>query len=1474
MDTDHESQRADTDELLNSTFSTYVEKSNKDYSEQRAQSDMFAQFYKKHQDKLLLMTQRNSAVFLKKQYLRSNFDLTELEALKSGITKKVVEKTIKNIPLTLNERTDNGYSQNILLDSIHNDEADKIRGKLTKLSRSLKQIENEIGQQVGYIGFPFLKGHINKEAYVRGPVVLFPVSLEYRRQAKNGGWFLNFLDKRPIINGAMIAALKKIGKFQIPDNYDESFEILLEDIAANKLDNYSEDFFQMINEWTKKLIPINENENQSNITPLEPITKVNTQQMDEQKLHLVNYVVIGKFPQGDSEIYRDYNFLIQNSNKKNIHIFDGLFGIKNFEPYDEETYHKIDLNCTEDKKLNLILPSDPSQDNAILESKKSNMIVVRGPPGTGKSQLIVNMIADALTNNQKVLVVCQKRAALEVVQQRLGKVGLNRFVTFLEKESDDRRQVYRQWKNIVHDAIESLQEPRKNVDEISRKIDECVEELDKFGKALRNKHHGITAHKLYSLADVKYVPRLNISSIKLPETYEEFMEQMTIVKEIENDFKKFETSEHQWFGRKSFAKMGIRETNELKQCLLDLYELAPQTTLKQDFQSQKELLQLCDNYMKSCDHIKQTLKTENIQQDNLQPHFEWIQNGMKFWDIFEELSELLVDKKKEELIAIIQNNDLFKKSLRDIKNIILNIMDIIPSCILAQDANEQAKLYTYFDSYLNSAGLFNMKRSGLITKIKTIIDAEVTKEFIVDNYKNVKMGIEFWEIIDNLSKFIKYEKNLELRRMSRKPELLKSTLSSMNEILERSICSIESTRLESSRNSQLELLTLFQTHFEFIKNIENEFPANNAEEIIVEHYSRIKLGISFWEKFNKLLEFFKQDKQSELKLMCNDSKLITSYFSTMLESLKEFDSIQEYDKTKEKYSNNILQILEQANKYFKIEENWTQCIKNEIYIFWLDKIESENPILQGKPILNYNNTKIKLEKLIDEKMHAVNIAIQDKIMETIRDNAHLFQNEGFVKIITRKNRMWPLKKILERFRDSVFKVSPCWLASPESVSKTFPMEKGLFDLVIVDEASQLATERTMPFLYRAKRAVIAGDEHQLPPFDLFRSDDDDDEIDLMNDDIGREKSLLDEVRDHRYKTFNLSWHYRSRYQDLIDFSNHAFYDGHLHVAPNVWINPKDPPIQWKQCDGRWTNNQNVVEANLVVDTIHDIWKSNMKQKLPSIGVITFNEKQQETIRNIIERRLDGDAEFLELYTREETEAVKDTALFVKNIENVQGDERDIIIFSIGYAKNHDGKFANRFGMINKKRGENILNVAITRAKINMIVVASIDPSIISPTSKNIGPQRLRQFLEYAKKTSARDKKGQKNILNDLRPDMQYLDTITKFDSDFEIQVFDKLQERGYTVNTQVGESSYRIDLAIVHPKSSDRYILGIECDGATFHAAKSVKERDVMRQKFLETKGWVIERIWSRSWWKDPKQEIDRIENRINEILQKEEYRI
>ena len=425
-----------------------------------------------------------------------------------------------------------------------------------------------------------------------------------------------------------------------------------------------------------------------------------------------------------------------------------------------------------------------------------------------------------------------------------------------------------------------------------------------------------------------------------------------------------------------------------------------------------------------------------------------------------------------------------------------------------------------------------------------------------------------------------------------------------------------------------------------------------------------------------------------MQLIVTNTEKLTERLTGLGEALVDFDTLQEFDKKKKAHQDIFLILLECAKK-MPHNTPWAEKIRQEIMVFWLDAIEQENPILLGKPFSEYDNHRVELAKLLEKKEQMVTRKIQHDIANTVTipmishsTDPEIHKWKQLSAELKKKRKVKPIRKLFEDYGDNLLTLSPCWLTSPEAVSKIFPLKRNLFDLVIVDEASQLAIERALPFLYRARTVVISGDEKQLQPFDLFQINED--EID--DEDVLDEKSLLDVARVN-HEPLQLNWHYRSKYQNLIDFSNHAFYGGQLQVAPNVKIDPQEPPIRYIRCDGTWNKNQNVDEATRILHVVKSLWQmSYMNNNFPSIAIVTFNEQQQELIGEMHERQKDKDGEYFGLFNHFE-EKNKNEKFVIKNIENIQGDERDIVIFSIGYAKDVEGKFANRFGTLSQKGGE-------------------------------------------------------------------------------------------------------------------------------------------------------------------------------------------
>jgi very-short-patch-repair endonuclease len=427
----------------------------------------------------------------------------------------------------------------------------------------------------------------------------------------------------------------------------------------------------------------------------------------------------------------------------------------------------------------------------------------------------------------------------------------------------------------------------------------------------------------------------------------------------------------------------------------------------------------------------------------------------------------------------------------------------------------------------------------------------------------------------------------------------------------------------------------------------------------------------------------------------------------------------------------------------------------------------------------------------------------------------------------------PLRKMFSDATQVLTAVCPCWMASPLSVSQLISAT-GAFDYVIFDEASQVLPEDAVPAILRGKHVIVAGDNKQLPPTTFFAAADDDDEDDP---DATAYESLLDMMIPF-VKGFHLSWHYRSRDESLIAFSNHYIYDDRLVTFPSPGGTTAMSHVQVNYIPGAdGQEESSAEEVNEVVRLVLDHAQSRPNQTL---GVITMGVKHAIRIQGALDKELIHRPELAEFFDTGKLER-----FFVKNLERVQGDERDAIIMSVGYGKDRAGNLPLRFGPILSAGGRRRLNVATTRAKARLTAISSfaytdIDSSKVRPGT---GLEFLKNYLQYAES-------GGKILSGG--------DATNEPMNDFEADVAEALSAKGISVVPQIGCSTYRIDLAAAHPKEPGRYVLAIECDGATYHSSYTARDRDRLRQQQLENLGWKFHRIWSTDWFMRKHEEVQR----------------
>jgi hypothetical protein len=550
----------------------------------------------------------------------------------------------------------------------------------------------------------------------------------------------------------------------------------------------------------------------------------------------------------------------------------------------------------------------------------------------------------------------------------------------------------------------------------------------------------------------------------------------------------------------------------------------------------------------------------------------------------------------------------------------------------------------------------------------------------------------------------------------------------------------------------------------------------------------------------------------------------------------DFDKICEFDKIKDSmlnYEKDVLTKLQDQVGGWE-SDKIESLFQNSIRLAWIEHTEMKYPVLRSVSTFRMAEMQTELQQMVYEKQQLSTeillLRARERVYEGIEYNRlnNRVTYRDLQHQVQKKKKIWPMRKVIADFSEELFHLIPCWMASPEAVSAIFPMQQ-LFDLVIFDEASQCFSERGIPAMYRGNQVLIAGDSKQLKPFELYqvRWEEETEGPDLEVD------SLL-ELSERYLPTVQLQGHYRSQSLSLIDFSNQYFYGGKLKLLPdrNI-VNDSKPAIEFHKVTGQWENQTNLLEAQAIVQQTLELIKENSKKE---IGIITFNAPQQMLILDLMEEAAVTNG--LQL----------PESLFVKNIENVQGDERDVIIFSIGYAPDKDGKLNMQFGSLNVAGGENRLNVAITRSREKIIIFSSIVPEELKLQGiKNDGPKLLKKYLEYSRSVSEGNFKLQETAIDQHSSDWYLSKHLIEWNKQNKIVSF-SLNALPFT------------DMMLNIGRSHEAVLL---TDDELYHSSLTVKEHQVYTPALFQQKNWNYLRVFSRSWW----MERENTENELNKFI-------
>ncbi|MCK5039341.1 MAG: DUF3320 domain-containing protein [Candidatus Aenigmarchaeota archaeon] len=1114
-----------------------------------------------------------------------------------------------------------------------------------------------------------------------------------------------------------------------------------------------------------------------------------------------------------------------------------------------------------------VLPADSTQKKAIELAKAGVTFVLQGPPGTGKSQTISNIIATLLEKKKKVLFVSQKMAALNVVHKRLEEVGLGRYCLNLHNYRGNKKEIIRQ----LNTELETSPRIKESVKRYSfADYINTQKDLNHFYDFLCKKHKPRTLSIYDIRGELAKLHSIEILDKNLNDLISSNEEKFTILlskiqdldfviekipRPMESIYFNFKTSKNTILSRNKFKTLVDSAHQISKEILEFIKEIKNEANL--NIQTLKQLELFCE-FHKTANKLKEI--PEFFISENFEDYKKIISDLSKNILKINELKESIEEIKKgfPEFFMSDDFNDYKKiiidlnKNLVEINNAKLNLTQKVIEMFIDENTDNYEKTFKE-TSFLSR--VFNKEYKTAKKELERF-----SKEKI-----NHNGWIKLFELKKDYKKYLDKHLNIETQNKNCIKNLgdiySENNLNNLNK-------NAEEFQFEKWSEFKKELAEKLKIHSEIetqnkndIKNLGDIYSENNLNNLNkkAEEFSEtFKNSKNLSEKSVKLINFWLSEKERENSLneLKDKIKNIDDYlFKSILsdtENLAEIeDKIHEFIENikclddvlifKEQYSSLNEEIKEFVKEYFKenIISKLSSVFLKAYYLQLLEEILKQN---------NLPSPKNKVE-MFREKDFEVRDIKRYKIMDSIEQGQPSVNYHSYgvndVSILKRENekkrRLKPIRDLLEEIPDLIFSLKPCFMMSPLSVSQYINPNKIKFDVVIFDEASQIMPEDAVSCLMRSKQAIVVGDTQQLPPTNFFMSRQDDE---IVEEEIEDLESFLSECST-KFRSKPLLWHYRSKNEHLIAFSNRFFYEHRLITFPNAKIKD-DSGLDFVHVKtgvyDRGKSRKNRVEARETVKKYKEL-----REKFPkkSIGIIAFSIAQENAIRE--EFRVVG-------INIEESLDSYHEALFVKNLETVQGDERDIILISIGYGKDSFGKLSYHFGPLNREGGYKRLNVAITRSRFKTVVISSISPEELDEDKINVdGVRYLKYYLDYAKNKD----------FNKFLQTTEGLD----FDSSFEESVYEVLTNEGFSVSTQVGCSGYRVDLAIKHPKKPGVYILGIECDGAQYHSSRFARDRDKIRQGILESLGWNIHRIWSDDWLNNREYEIKKIKEKVDALL-------
>ncbi len=1021
--------------------------------------------------------------------------------------------------------------------------------------------------------------------------------------------------------------------------------------------------------------------------------------------------------------------------------------------------------------------ADSSQLTAVLYSSLGKSFVLYGPPGTGKSQTITNMIAHNLAIGRRVLFVSEKKAALDVVHKRLKEVGLEPFCLELHSNKGDKSSVMQQFASSLEISKTSTsQEWQRSAEQICTLRDELAGYVEALHHSYPNR---LTAYDCFARAMEEGEPKYQdlITADCLTQTWEEKEVQRnalrTLITEIEN----------------------VPDHSAL-QVIPRLKEPSWSVPFERGLKSSAEKLSLAAH---------RVLEAYDAIKDNFSLPAETDRETLSHSVVL-----LKVFRDEKRALANIGDASMSPEQLKAMMGEAAARQKVVDDAISARDNAEEALVGWDIDK------LLTIDTRSVRDQVEIVCQAG----FLTRHFKENSLLKEYAPLKKSLG------------RMT-----LQDLLGAMSKI----------EALKAARKSVDKALAAQKA----ARNGDADKEKSATSELTDELIAGIDRFLSSWEAFlSASAEFAGHLEDGGV---CESPSGAIAVCDGLVSNIGKIRYVMRYRPFRN--TADALGVGGFADKFEAGEIPASALLRafDDAYLGkMLCQVEDACPILPGFFGRSHESKIAEFHKLIDKYSNLSQQAIFAKIASRYPDfdGGHFSKEENrqlgaLKREMNKKRGQTPVRKLLADNGDLVAKYKPCFLMSPLSVAQFLDMEMEPFDLIVFDEASQIEVCDAIGVMARGKQVVVVGDPQQMPPTNFFGKA----TVGGLEKEIEDAESILVECLDVGLPKLYLNWHYRSRHESLIAFSNHNYYEDELYSFPSVSESNRLGVKYHYIKNGVYGHGTNPNEAQAVVDYVARRVKSQTFKKRPrSIGIVTFNMQQQGLIEEMIDYRCSQDPELkAALYGIEgDLSSAGDGSVqqphsdekmfFVRNLENVQGDEADVIIFSITFGPDENRKISMNFGPLNRDGGERRLNVAVTRAREQMVVFSSMKYTDIRDDEDMArGARGLRGFLEYAEVGSRTSE----------------CKAAAKSDSVFSSIVAKFIVDHGYKVVRNIGYSGYKIDMAVLNPYNDKEYILGVECDGPSYAKQLTVRDRDVLRASVLARGGWKMCRVWCAEWYHD-----------------------